>query len=279
MGSKNGNILTRLDSRLINTILAVVTIIMCVLPVALPVAVETPSQAFYDASDNLQAGDIVLFQNNFTPEILTPRPGQIANVKHLITKGCRLVVFTISIGGEVTWTSGEEAIMAVKPTAVYGVDWVHLGFVPGEESGLAALAADVWTATGALDADGKAFSTLPLMAEVQDANDFALMVIHTTTNVDPQVRQINNAYGVPIIVSCTALTTPTVMPFYPTQVTGILNGLSGMGQYEFLTGYGGLASVSSNGVSGTHLTFVIFVVIANIGVLLARGKQEIVEGS
>lgn len=280
MGSSNSNILMSLDSRLINTILAVVTIVMCVLPVALPVAVETSSQLYYDAIAGLQAGDIIMFHNSFTPEILTPRPGQIATMKQLATKGVKIVAYATAPGGEPTWPSAEESILAVKPDAVYGVDWVFLGFIPGEEAAQAALAADTWAAAGNVDWQGVDLSTLPLMANVRSANDIDMLIISTTTNVDTQVRQWNAAYGVPIVVSCTALTTPTVVPYYPTQVLGFLNGLSGMGQYEFLTGYAGLASVSSNGVSGTHLVFVIFVVIGNIGVLLARGqKSQIAEGS
>jgi hypothetical protein len=280
MGSKNGNILMTLDSRIINTILAIVTIAMCLLPVALPVAVETSSQRFYDAVAGLQAGDIVMFHNSFTPEILTPRPGQIANVKQLVAQGVKIVAYATAPGGEPTWSSAVEAILEIKPTAVEGEDYVFLGFVPGEEAAQAALAADLWAAAGGVDWQGVSLSSYPLMANVHSANDIDMLIIHTTTNVDTQVRQWNAPYGVPIVVSCTALTTPTVVPYYPTQVLGILNGLSGMGQYEFLSGYAGLASVSSNGVSGTHLTFVIFVVIANIGVLLARsGKAEVAEGS
>jgi hypothetical protein len=81
---------------------------------------------------------------------------------------------------------------------------------------------------------------------------------------------------VPILVGATAVSVPGMMPFYPTQISGILNGLAGAGEYEYLLnlkyGYPYAQGPSLDAQSLGHVLILLFIVIGNIGYLLTRSK-------
>ena len=68
-----------------------------------------------------------------------------------------------------------------------------------------------------------------------------------------------------------------MMPFYLTgQIYGILNGLAGAGEYEFLLsidyGYTYAQGPSLDAQSVGHVLILLFIIIGNIGYLLTRSK-------
>ena len=81
----------------------------------------------------------------------------------------------------------------------------------------------------------------------------------------------------PIVVGSTAVSVPGMMPFYAAgQIVGILNGLAGGAEYEYLLEekyeYIVTLGPSLDAQSVAHVLILVFIVIGNIGWLLTRSK-------
>jgi hypothetical protein len=163
----------------------------------------------------------------------------------------------------------------------YGTEVVYLGYVPGNEVGMQTFADNTATAKN-IDHFGNDFADLPLMQECQSAADFDLWAEWASgTPGEQQVIQfVQGRHGgpsaVPIIVGATAVSVPGMMPFYPTQILGILNGLAGAGEYEYMLniayGYPYAQGPSLDAQSLGHVLILVFIVLGNISYLLSRSK-------
>lgn len=81
----------------------------------------------------------------------------------------------------------------------------------------------------------------------------------------------------PLLVGSTAVSVPGMMPFYLSgQIYGILNGLAGAGEYEYLLnrdyGYPYAQGPSLDAQSLGHVLILLFIAIGNISYLLTRSK-------
>jgi hypothetical protein len=120
------------------------------------------------------------------------------------------------------------------------------------------------------------------MQECRSAADFDLWAEWASgTPGEQQVIQfVQGRHGgpsaVPIVVGATAVSVPGMMNFYPTQISGILNGLAGAGEYEYLLnikyGYPYAQGPSLDAQSLGHVLILLFIVIGNLSYLLTRSK-------
>jgi hypothetical protein len=165
---------------------------------------------------------------------------------------------------------------------VYGVDIVYLGYVPGAEVGMQTFGDSTWDAKGT-DHYGTSLPDLPLMQEVRSAADIDLWAEWTSgTPGEQQVIQfVQGRHGgpsaVPLVVGSTAVSVPGMMPFYAAgQIIGILNGLAGAGEFEFLVSqdyeYEYEQGPGLDAQSVAHVIVILFVVIGNIVWVATRSK-------
>jgi hypothetical protein len=58
---------------------------------------------------------------------------------------------------------------------------------------------------------------------------------------------------------------PTILPYYPINVQGVLNGGIGAAEYESFGGFPGEAVKLSDMLSVAHLVILVFLILGNIG--------------
>ena len=69
--------------------------------------------------------------------------------------------------------------------------------------------------------------------------------------------------------------TTSIKPYYDSgQLLGIMDGIKGAADLEFLTGHAGDAIVSSDILSFTQTLVLIFIVIGNVSFWMAKGQKE-----
>jgi hypothetical protein len=273
-----------IDRRYLYLLVFIVVSIPLLYPLTLPIPIGEHARRFYDRIESLSAGDIVIVSFDYGPSTRPENYPQSAGALfHAKERGCKIVALAF-------WSSGapigEELLMGLygsdfPDVPEYGTEVVYLGYVPGNEVGMQTFADDTATAKG-IDHYGNNVPSLPLMQECQSAADFAVWIeIASGTPGEQQVIQfVQGRHGgpsaVPILVGATAVSVPGIMPFYPTQIYGILNGLAGAGEYEFLLnvnyGYPYAQGPSLDAQSLGHVLILVFIVIGNISYLLTRSK-------
>jgi len=275
-----------IDRRYLYLLLFFVVSIPLLYPLRLPIPIGEHSKRFYDKVESLSAGDIVIVSFDYGPSTRPENyPQSVASLFHAKERGCKIVVLAYWPSGA---PIGEEAL---RESTVFGSDFpnipeygtevVYLGYVPGNEVGMQTFGDNTATAKG-IDHYGNDVTSLPLMQECQSAADFAVWIeIASGTPGEQQVIQfVQGRHGgpsaVPILVGATAVSVPGMMPFYPTQIYGILNGLAGAGEYEFLLNlkynYPYAQGPSLDAQSLGHVLILLFIVIGNISYLLTRSK-------
>ena len=236
------------------SIVAVAFLVGSVLNITQLVALGVPetseeTQGVYDAIEALPAGSVAVLSFDFGPSTRTENEPQAkALLFHCEQRGLRMVALAF-------WASGgplaHDIISEVygegyETGAEYGTEIVYLGYVPGNEVGMQTFGDSTWDAKGT-DHFGTAISDIPLMQEVRSAADFDLWIELTSgTPGEQQVIQFIQgrhpgenlgwpAGILPIVVGATAVSVPGMMPFYYAgQIIGILNGLVGAAEYEWL---------------------------------------------
>ena len=85
---------------------------------------------------------------------------------------------------------------------------------------------------------------------------------------------------IPIVYGCTAVMAPEAFPFLKSgQISGLLNGLIGAGEYEALilkAGYSrqsGFGSRASASLSFAHFLIVLLIIISNVSMIALRRQQ------
>ena len=273
-----------IDRRYLYILVFIIVSIPLLSPLKLPIPLGEHARRVYDKVESLSAGDIVIITFDFGPSTITEnRPQSAAALFHAKERGCKIVALAF-------WSSGapigEELLMDLygsdfPDVPEYGTEVVYLGYVPGGEVGMRTFGDNTATAKG-IDHYGNDVPSLPLMQECQSAADFALWIeIASGTPGEQQVIQfVQGRHGgpsaVPLVVGATAVSVPEMMPFYPVQVYGILNGLAGAGEYEYLLNlkysYPYAQGPSLDAQSLGHVLIVLFIILGNIVYLLTKSK-------
>ena len=244
-------------------------------PLGLPLMTGKMSEDWYNTVDNLPAGSIVLFDIGYgSGGYPSLGPGNIAAFHQMFEKDLRIVIMATALEGGMMY----PLIMAsVKPEsnygAVYGEDYVFLGYIAGTQTAMAGVLGDLH-ALASTDYQGTPLSSLPLAAEVSRADDFDIVAYMTTAGgtAEGWVYQAYSQYDRPVLGGCLSMMTTSIKPYYDSgQMLGLMDGIKGAADLEFLTGHAGDAIVSSDILSFTQTLVLIFIVIGNVAFWMQRG--------
>ncbi|UCH31885.1 MAG: hypothetical protein JSV05_00315 [Candidatus Bathyarchaeota archaeon] len=282
--------ITQIDRRYLYIILFIFVSIPLLSPLNLPILVGEHAQAMYDTTETLSAGDIVVCSFDFGPATIPEnRPQAKGFLFQARELGLRVVATAFwASGGPL----GEDILRDVYGSDFpaipeYGTDVVYLGYIPGNEVGMQTFGDDTWTAKGT-DHYGTPMADIPLMQDTRAAEDLSLWCeITSGTPGEQQVIQfVQGRHGgpaaLPLVVGSTAVSVPGMMPFYAAgQIVGILNGLSGAGEYESLLagayGYPTELLAPLDAQSVAHVIVILFIIAGNISYVLTRssgGKEK-----
>jgi hypothetical protein len=151
----------------------------------------------------------------------------------------------------------------------YGVDYVITPFISGEETAMASFAADTWS-TMASDLFGTPIQNIPLMQEVRSAEDVDLwwFASYSAGNIDQAVRQWGWAYDQPIIMAFQSYGSAAYA--YPWPLVGVLDGIRGEAEFEYMSGFPGAELARYEGQSTAGITMLSTIAIGLIYYNLTR---------
>jgi len=258
-------------SRNYRQVLFFIVLVLCFLPafipLGVPLSIDKLTIKAHTLVEELEPGDLVLVGPDFTPGMwVEVGPGINAIVQHLFLRGVRIVFVSFYVDGPVL---GEKILKDIDiGDAMYGVDYVNLGYLPGLETAMAAFVEDPRQI--AYDYYGKPIEELEIMDDVRSIGDFKLYIFACVTWPDPWIRQF---YGkVPeIITVISPAAISLVMPYVSAgQLYSMLPGTKGGAEYETLLKRTGIAT-SIMDATTLCLTFVmLLIVVANYSYLRER---------
>ena len=263
------------------TILALLPIVLTLTktPIKLPITIGKTTRDFYDRIQELPEGSIVAWANHVSYSgYIGKRDEYRAVVYHLFDRKLKLIMTSFWPDTQQLWTdliaySGVERRYNVK----YGTDFVIFPFLAGEETALAAVAADFHKAFTS-DIYGTPVGNIPLMSGVFSLRDVQLTISDagSFTFIDMFVRQWPGAYGVK---SINTYVFQTVAPYYPRFVQGALDAERGAAEYEILTGYIGEQVLMLDGRNLQGIWVLVTIAMANIVYFGTRGRKAEVKES
>lgn len=275
--------LQNLDRRWVYLLCWVFVLYPLMNPIGLPVPVGRDSTAWKNYIDNIPEGSTVFVSMDYgvsaMPELY---PMTVATMKHLWSmnqaKNWKIVVIAFWNQGPMVF---DTLLTQVDPAAdyglVYGEDWVEMGWVPGSETGMAALATDIWAQLPRDYLENQPVSSYPIMQDIRTAEDVDLVIsFETGTPGFPEwARQWNTPFGTPFIVGCIGVSVPGMAPYLTTgQLSALLPGLTASAEYENLIGKPGLAVAASDAVSMSHLLVFLMVLIGNVAFFASGGTRR-----
>ncbi len=260
-----------IDRRLIYLALALSVLIPLLFKMVLPTRVSEPVRAAYRSIDDLPEGSVVMISVDYdassAPEL---QPIYLGILQHCFAKKLKVLV----LGQWVMGTPfGELGLGRIAPLydAVYGVDYVNLGYRPGYRAQMVGLGREIRDFF-AVDSRGITLDSLPMMAGVHNYNQIDLLVgLEAGQAGDEWIQFAGARYGVDIVIGATGVVAPDKFHYLQArQIRGLIGGLQGAAEYETLIGKPGAAIAGMVAQSWAHLLLLAFIVLGNVGYFVMR---------
>jgi hypothetical protein len=203
-------------------------------------------------------------------------PGFAVVMKHAMNKGIKIVIVSSASESSLLFDRAMDWVNPESRGYTYGEGYVHLGYFTGGEAAYAGIMEDIHSIFHE-DYQGTPTSNLPLMNELTTPThqNFKLAAIYTAGGevVEGWIRQISVRYGIPLITEVNEMMVPVVLPYYPINCAGILNGGIGAAEYEAFAKLPGEAIKLSDMLTMGGLVVLLFLVLGNIGFFMKGGRK------
>ena len=277
-----------LDRRIIFLIVGLSVLIPLLKPewVDLPIRPTPESQIVFDEINKLNAGDKMLLSFEYSPSTKPEiHPMAIAILKHLYAKNIQVYGFALWPDGNFMST---EAFSEVSDDydKKYGVDYVNLGYKPGQEAVIKGISSDIRTLY-TVDLQGTSINDIPMMKDVVNIEDFDFVFSLSAGYPGSKewVQYACDPKNIPLSTGCTSIQVTDIMPYVENdQIRGILAGMPGAAEYESLVeaelqkmeivGKPGEASGMMAAQSIAHVVIVLFIIFGNISYFITRKKNR-----
>ena len=282
-------ILTNIDRRIIYLILIAVVILPLLFPSVQRVRVMPPVEKLYYAIDTISAEKAVIV--DFDYEVQTAPeldPMGIAILRHVFKRRIKLLVLSLYVQplglAQNALTQVTEEFNSVAQTnadsIIYGRDYVFLGWVPPPLVPILGMGESI-TNVYTVDYYGNQTDTLPLMEEITNYNDIALLVSLSGSDIPRWwVAYAQSRFGLAVGAGITAVSASEFYPYLQTgQFSGMLVGMKGGAEYEEMVErtleikLRRKASEALLSLTYAHLVMILFIVIGNIGYFVKRRKK------
>lgn len=267
--------ITEMPVQVIYLAVLLVVIVPLVRPIGIPLLISPMTQAAYDTVESLPAGSAAVFDFSVGPGNYGEFGGSAPAMSiHLFRHGIKVIYVATSYDGPMF------VISLVKPVAEsigkkYGEDWVLIGYIAGLDTGISSFLRDTHS-LATTDYFGNPIANIPLMKNVKSGNDIRL-AIYVGGGGDAHlawIRQAVTPYGMKYIDMPSGTMAPNAFPFYPKQISGIVNSLRGGAEYEKLIGRQGVATSQIDAISTSHLLAFVLTIICNVAYFGERMRRS-----
>ncbi len=240
-------------------------------------------QKVFNFIEELPSGSKVLISYDFDPA-MKPEVFPMANafVRHCLTRGHRLILMSLWPQGQALMTETLIEVIEVEfPDAVYGQDYVMLGYKAGNEGVLNVIITD-FRKMYPSDVRATPLDSIPVFRGVKSAKDVDLILPIGGGKPGPKewILFVGDPGNVPVAPGLAAVVAPLIYPYYPKQAIGLLGGVKGAAEYESelkrVYPQFEMADTPALKMMGpqtlAHMVIMAFIVIGNITFFVRRRK-------
>lgn len=263
------------------------------LAVAIPIALKLTFPEFptemtrkvYNSIDEMPRGSRILFSFDYDPGgVPEIGPMTTAFVRHSLMKGHRLYFMALwPMGQQLCINEIENTIKKEFPDAVYGRDYVNLGYKAGGAGVIAVIATNIEKLYPA-DVNNTPLSQIPMMRGVKGLADFDIIASLSAgwPGSKEWIQFGTDPLGLKLITGATAANSPLLYPYHPKQLVGLLGGVKGAAEYEAIIRkkferyadpklHEGIIRWGPQTV--VHIVIVVFIIFGNIMYFVDRRRR------
>lgn len=227
-------LLLRLDRRWIflAMFLAVAVPLLCGL--TFPEKVTPATKVVFDTIEAMPEGSKVVISFDFDPASAGEMaPMAAAFVRHCCEKKLKLYLMTLWYYGPPIMEPSLSIIKNEYPHMKYGIDYVHLGYKAGYQVAIRNAMSDLKNDFH-VDHYGTAISQIPMMQGIDSLRDMDLFICPGSGFPGPQewVQFAAAPYHVKMLIGSPGVQTPTILPYVPQQVIGMIGSVKQAAEYE-----------------------------------------------
>jgi len=231
-------------------------------------------QRSYKIINDLPSGSVVMFSIDYDASSMPELDPMLrAMLRHCFKKNLKVIMLGHWPLG---LPLGQLALddIAREYHKKYGTDYVFLGYRPGLQAVMLNLGKEI-RSVFATDYKGTPLDSLPLMRNVHNYNDIAILVGLEAGSVgDAWVQFANARFNQKIILGSTAVITPDLYPYLQAgQIVGLIGGLRGASDYETLVEHPAMASLGMSSQTVVHVLIILLILLGNIGYFATRRKK------
>ena len=266
-----------IDRRWIFLIIAAVVIVPLIFPVGLPIRPTDTTKNVYDSIEKLPAGSKVLLSVEYSPSTRPENhPMTISILRHLFKNNHKVFITCLCPDGQFMAQDAINQVAKQEFNKTYGVDYVFLGFRPGNEAvvkGIVSNLRKLYT----VDVYQKKIDEIPLMNGINNFKDFDFLFSSSAgfPGTIEWVQYASDPTGIPMASGVTSIQVNEVMPYVQAgQMVGVLAGMPGAAEYEALINQKGSATSGMDAQSVAHLVIVLFIILGNVSFFIERNRSK-----
>jgi len=279
-----GEALSKIDRRIVFAFMALVVIVPFFLPLGILGRVSRPAQQVFDAVEELDPNEGPLLMSvDFDPQSMPELYPMLTSVlRHAFARDVRVVLMGLWVTGV---GLGEQALNEVAPEydKVYGEDYVYLGWKPGFAAVVLGMGKSI-PETFPTDHYGTPLESLPMMQGIRNFNQVPFAI--SLSAGDPGaltlwIPYVQSRFGQKLGAGMTAVSAADAYPYLQSgQLTGMLGGMKGAAEYEYLVQQAGYSTAAMPAVqamdsqSMAHLAIILLILLGNIGFVLTRKRRQ-----
>ena len=266
-----------IDRRWIFLIIAAVVIVPLLIPVGLPIRPTDTTKNVYDSIEKLPVGSKVLLSVEYSPSTRPENhPMTISILRHLFKNDHKVFITCLWPDGQFMAQDAINQVAKQEFNKTYGVDYVFLGFRPGNEAvvkGIVSNLRKLYT----VDVYQKKIDEIPLMNGINNFKDFDFLFSSSAgfPGTIEWVQYASDPTGIPMASGVTSIQVNEVMPYVQAgQMVGVLAGMPGAAEYEALINQKGSATSGMDAQSVAHLVIVLFIILGNVSFFIERNRSK-----
>lgn len=245
-------------------------------PLGLPLKINESTTTFYNTLNELPVGSVILWNEGYMVSSYVSG-SEIAFYRMFFDlmrdKDVKVIFISSCVDGPLGGAMIEQMLKygVDKTGTTYGVDYVNLGWLPGFEAVLAAIAQDIQSVTTA-DAYGTPISSIPVMQGLT-TEDIVLFGFSCGVSVDPWMRQWGPLNKPIMMFGGEQLIAQAMSYIQAGTVDAYLNGGRGNAEFEKLYGYYTLQTATMDATNLISVYGIVLILISNL-MFRKRGVQK-----
>jgi hypothetical protein len=227
--------LVHLDRRWIFLVMAIAVMIPVLFRTEFPEKPTTLVQVVFDRVESLAPGSTVLMPMDYDPGSAPElQPMATALTWHCAKKGLKIYFMALwPLGPQMTTDTIDSVIKADFPDYKYGVDYINLGFKPGQEGVIKVVASNL-KELYTTDHTNRSLADFEMTRDLKNIRDIDLILNISAgyPGTKEWVQYAATPLNIPIAGGCTGVQAPLLYPYIPNQLFGLLGAIKGAAEYE-----------------------------------------------